>query len=183
METNKRFKSIKEFRVYRRNLPHYELPGSVYFITFRTTSGLNLSDSTKDIILSSFKFHADKKYTLHACVVMNDHVHCILQPLEKSDQGLIGKMPVSSATPSVADKMPVTPGTYYSLAHIMHSIMSYSSTQINKIGKTNGSIWLDESYDRIIRDEAEYQEKRITLLIILWNQNLLRSLKITDGFM
>ncbi len=30
------FQPVNEFRIYRKNLPHWEGPGSVYFITFRT---------------------------------------------------------------------------------------------------------------------------------------------------
>jgi len=30
------FQPVKEFRIYRRNLPHWERPESIYFITFRT---------------------------------------------------------------------------------------------------------------------------------------------------
>jgi REP element-mobilizing transposase RayT len=61
-------------------LPHFELPGSIYFITFSTVERFTLSDSAKEIVLSSFRFHNGKKYVLYVCVIMNDHVHCILQP-------------------------------------------------------------------------------------------------------
>ena len=116
MEPKARLKPVKEFRIYKRNLPHWELPGSVYFITFRTITGLNLSDSAKDIALSSFNFHAGKKYKLHACVIMDTHVHCILQPLEELQAGT-----------------PVQPSTFYSLAQIMHSIKSYSANRIQRL--------------------------------------------------
>ncbi len=142
MEPKARLKPVKEFRIYKRNLPHWELPGSVYFITFRTITGLNLSDSAKDIALSSFNFHAGKKYKLHACVIMDTHVHCILQPLEELQAGTS-----------------VQPGTFYSLAQIMHSSKSYSANRIQRLLNIQGSVWQDENYDRIIRDEEEYLEK------------------------
>jgi len=72
---------------------------------------------------------------------MPDHVHLILQPLEK------------------------TKNSFCSLSEILHSIKSYSANQINKIHKTTGKIpvpprvWLDENYDRIIRNNKEFQEK------------------------
>ena len=146
MEPRARLKPVKEFRIYKRNLPHWELPGSVYFITFRTAKDFTLSDSAKDIVLSSFNFHAGKKYKLHTCVIMDTHVHCILQPLEKSG----GKAPAETSG---------APGAYYSIAQIMHSIKSYSANRIQRILDVKGRIWQDESYDRIIRNEEEYLEK------------------------
>jgi REP element-mobilizing transposase RayT len=135
MKPKERLKPVKEFRVYRRNLPHLELPGSVYFITFNIAKGFTLSDSAKDIVLSTFRFHDGKKYVLRAYVIMDTHVHCILQPMEES------------------------PGVFNSLAQIMHSIKSYSANRIQRVLNVNGKIWQDENYDRIIRDEEEYLEK------------------------
>ncbi len=72
---------------------------------------------------------------------MPGHVHLILQPLEN------------------------TKNSFYSLSEILHSIKSYSANQINKIHKTTGKmpvpprVWLDENYDRIIRNNKKIQEK------------------------
>lgn len=135
MESGARLEPVKEFRVYKRNLPHWEYLGSVYFITFRTATGFTLSGPAKDIVFSACKYHADKKYRLCACVIMDTHVHCILQPLEESE------------------------GSFYSLAQIMHSIKSYSANRIQRLVGRKGNVWQDENYDRIIRDEEEYLEK------------------------
>ncbi len=147
------FQPVNEFRLYERNLPHWEDPGHIYFITFRTFKHFILPEKARQIILDSCRFHDNKKYELYACVVMPDHVHLILQPLEKTDGG------------------------YYSIAEIMHSLKSYSANQINKLLKGTGKmpvapgknvsagkveqsqVWLDENFDRIIRDEKELLEK------------------------
>ncbi len=135
------FQPVKEFRRYRRNLPHWEQPGSYYFITFRTGPDVILPKKARDIVLDCIKFHNSKKYNLYACVVMSDHIHLIIQPLEKEND------------------------SFYSLAEIMHSIKSFSSKEILKLLKSIGKmpvspmIWRDESFDRIIRDEKEYLEK------------------------
>ena len=42
-------------------LPHYEQPGSVYYITFNTAQGVVLSDADKDIVFGAVKFHAGQK--------------------------------------------------------------------------------------------------------------------------
>jgi REP element-mobilizing transposase RayT len=94
--------------------------------------GVILSVDAKDTIFACIKFHADKKYKLYACVIMGTHVHCIIQPLEQQEH------------------------KYYSIAQIMHSIKSYSAKRIMKLKNSKGSVWLDESYDRIIRDGKEF---------------------------
>lgn len=144
------FQPVREFRTYRRNLPHWEQPGSFYFVTFRTNKSVLLSEEARNIVIESIKYHNGKKYTLYACVIMPDHAHLILQPLEKDKD------------------------SYYSIAEIMHSIKSYSAKEIIKLlyrasetpvqsntGKMPVplTIWLDENFDRIIRNEKEYLEK------------------------
>jgi len=135
------FQPVKEFRIYRRSLPHWERPESVYFITFRAFRQVILTEESKDITFNSILLHNNKKYKLYAFVIMPDHVHLLLQPLEKTNN------------------------TFYSLAEILHSIKSYSANQINKMLKNTGKmpvppkVWLDEKYDRIIRDNNEFQEK------------------------
>lgn len=133
---------ITELQIRKRKLPHWELSGSYYFITFTTVDGVTLNDTAKDIVFSSIQFYAGSKYDLHACVVMETHAHVLLKPLE-----------VDVGTP-------VLPATRdYSLAKIMHGIKSYSAHRIRRLLGIEGSVWLNESYDRIVRDEAEYLEK------------------------
>jgi len=38
-------------------------------------------------------------------------------------------------------------------------VKRFSIYQINRLRATKGSLWQDERYDRIIRDEAEFLEK------------------------
>lgn len=135
------FQPVKELRVYRRNLPHWELPESVYFITFRTAKNVILFEEARNIVFDSIIFHKNKKYKLYAFVIMPDHVHLILQPLEK------------------------TKDAFYSLAEVLHSVKSYSANQINRLLRSTGKmpvpprVWLDENFDRIIRNNHEFWEK------------------------
>lgn len=142
MEPNTRLKPVNEFRIYKRNLPHWEYPGSVYFITFRTAEGFTLSDAEKEITFTSIKFHANKKFRLYACVVMGTHAHLILQPLEESGSD------------------------FYGLAQIMHSVKSYSANRIQRLLHIKGKVWLNENYDRIVRDDNEYFE---TMDYVIYN--------------
>ena len=45
------------------------------------------------------------------------------------------------------------------LAEILHSVKRHSARVINQLRGTQGSLWQDERYDRIVRDEAEFLEK------------------------
>jgi len=45
------------------------------------------------------------------------------------------------------------------LAKIIHSVKSFSSQKINRLEGNSGSLWQDERYDRIVRDEVEFLEK------------------------
>ncbi len=129
------YQPVKTFRIYKRNLPHWEQPGSAYFITFRTAKGIALCDKAKDTVFDTIMFHNKKKYKLYAGVIMADHVHLLLQPLEKIKDA------------------------FYSTREIMHSIKSYSANRINMQLQRKGPVWLDENFDRIVRDEKELLEK------------------------
>ena len=112
-----------------RNLPHWTREGATYFITFRTKNVILTKDEQK-VVLQHIIQSNKQFYSLYAAVVMPDHVHLILQP-----------------------KNSVT------LSKIMKGLKGVSSRNINKIRVTKGSIWLDESYDRILRNEQEFLEK------------------------
>ena len=50
-------------------------------------------------------------------------------------------------------------GAEFALSKILQSIKGFTAREINKLRNTKGHLWLDESYDRIIRDYDEYLEK------------------------
>ncbi len=125
---------IEEFHKHRRYLPHWQAPGGWYFTDSNTRDRRVLSAEERDIVFSAIRFLDRRKYDLLAAVVMPDHFHLILHPLEKS------------------------PGVFYSLSEIFHSIKSFTS---NKIGVR---VWQDENYDHIIRNEQDYYEKLVYLL-------------------
>lgn len=154
---------IKEFTIHIRNLPHWQNPGSVYFITFRTYKGLILDDSSKQIIYDNIIHYSNLKYYLYSFVIMPDHVHIILQPNE------------------------INIGEYIGLSEIMQAIKGYAAKQILKYLKDNYYIVMEqtgasvlpnshnkapsgasvlpahifqaESFDRILRNEEELYEK------------------------
>ncbi len=121
--------SITAFTITKRRLPHWQLPNSVYFITTRCVNGVHLPPEHRDIVMESIQYQDGKKYALYAAVILPDHFHLVIQPIEKGKD------------------------VYYSLSEIMHGIKSFTA---HKIGKP---IWQHENFDRIIRDKEEFLEK------------------------
>ncbi len=119
----------------RRKLPHWEKVGGCYFVTYRTKDGFTLPDKARDVVLENWKYWSGERYDLWQVVVMPDHVHLLLSPLQKHD------------------------GSYWTLSEILHTAKSYSANQINKILGRSGSLWQDERFDHLIRNPASFEEK------------------------
>ena len=71
-----------------------------------------------------------KSIDLDAAVVMPDHVHAIFRIIEP-----------------------------YMLSQVLQQMKGRSAQQINQILKRDGSLWLVESFDHIIRHAKELEEK------------------------
>jgi adenine-specific DNA methylase len=116
----------------RKYLPHWQLDGATYFLTFVTHDRLELNEAAKQTVLDACQFFNGKRYTTFALVIMPDHVHWLLKPLPTNDRA------------------------YWTLTSITHSIKSFTAKEIPKVMKHIGKLWQIESYDRIIRDEREF---------------------------
>ncbi len=126
---------MTSFQTTRRNLPHWQQPGSIYFITWRLSGEEMLSSEERTTILQSLLHWDQVKWTVHAAVVMPNHIHIIAQPLTLSDGGAVN------------------------LSEIIRSVKTYSARTINAQRGVQGTFWQDERYDRILRDEAELLQK------------------------
>ena len=81
---------LRSILPYQRRLPHWEIEGSTYFVTFRVAAGMGApfhdtatkvrSDGLAMIIEESLFWGFGLRYQLDAYVVMPDHVHIILHP-------------------------------------------------------------------------------------------------------
>ena len=121
-------------KIHSRHLPHWEADDAIYFITFRA-KGKILDIKEQKIVLDHIVEGNEVFYTLIAVIVMPDHVHVLLFPLLS-----------------------------YSLRRIMKGIKGVSARKINGLKNTKGTIWQDESFDRIVRDEKELKEKLFYML-------------------
>jgi REP element-mobilizing transposase RayT len=118
-----------QLAITRRRLPHWTLDGSIYFVTFRLMAG-QLSSAEVRLVREHMCGGNGQFYRLAAAVVMPDHAHLLLEPMEG-----------------------------FTLSRIMKGIKGGSSKRLNDQRGTRGSLWQDESWDRIVRHEAEFHEK------------------------
>jgi len=129
------FQPLTDFKMTRRNLPHWQDPGKVYFLTWRCAEEQELAPEERDIAMEALRYWDALRWTVYAAVVMPNHVHTLAQPLLDKERKA------------------------FNLAQIIHSVKSFSAHRINRERHMRGSLWQDERYDRIIRDEAEFLEK------------------------
>src|SRR6266851_8678279 len=116
---------------YRRSPPHQRQNRVTYFVTWRLGRGREELDGIeRDLVMASMKSFDGQRYRLAAYVVMDDHVHARL-----------------------------TPFAGYELKAILHSWKSFTARQMQREHKRFGRVWQDESFDRIVRDDAEFAQK------------------------
>jgi len=125
---------ILEITVRKRSLPHFEIPGFTYYVTWQTHDKLVLSPEARARTLDACHHWHGNKVKCYAACVMPDHVHLLIQPLPIQETGKEG---------------------VHSLPEMLHSIKSFSAHEVNKVMKRSGPVWMDESFDRLIRSEAD----------------------------
>ncbi|MBN2118308.1 MAG: transposase [Anaerolineales bacterium] len=86
-----------------------------------------------DLVSEALHYRDGKVYDLIVFCIMPNHVHIVFTPLKESQ-----------------DK-------YCSLSKIMHSLKRHTAREANLILGCEGAFWQHESYDHIIRDEAELE--------------------------
>ncbi len=136
MESEEPFPKIdRSLHRFRRNLPYWQSGGSTLLANWTCLPGITMTAQERSIVMDCIRKFDGDRYTVFAAVVMPDHVHVLLHPLEQS------------------------PGVWWSLGRILQGMKGVSARMINKNRRTTGSIWLDERYDRIIRSPSDFEEK------------------------
>lgn len=79
------------------------------------------------LVEDSLLFHHGKKYWLYAWVIMPNHLHFLVTPLQNVE-----------------------------LREIAHSIKSYTAHEANKLLNRRGQFWQHESFDRYIRNRKHF---------------------------
>ena len=87
------------------------------------------NEQIADLMSDTLKFHNDKLYTLYEWCIMPNHVHVMIKVEDNS-----------------------------SLSHILHAWRSYTAHKGNEILGRKGDFWMDEYFDRYIRDEFHWSK-------------------------
>lgn len=85
------------------------------------------SEAVRNIVAGALQSFNRRRYTLHAWVVMPNHVHLV-----------------------------VTPDAEWELEQALQSWKGYTTKAINAHLKRTGMLWQSESYDRMVRDAAHF---------------------------
>ena len=106
------------------------------------------------MVLKAILHHQPIRYTLYAACVMPDHVHMLIEPAVKER----GK-----------EDEPL----FWTLTEITHSLKSFTAHEINKLaGATGETVWEKETFDRLIRSEADMHEKHDYITSNPWKAGL-----------
>jgi putative transposase len=114
----------------RRHLPHLEKRDKTYFVTFSTQLRRELPPKARTVALRCCLHDHQVTYWLDVVVIMPDHVHMVFTPYEE-----------------------------WSLSEILKRVKGNSSRLINLTLGRKGPLWQDESFDRIVRQSEDLQEK------------------------
>lgn len=67
---------------------------------------------------------------------MPNHIHCIIKPLSDGSEA-------------------------HNLLAILSTIKHFSAVQINRVLHRKGRLWQEESYDHVLRNVQDYEEKSL----------------------
>lgn len=174
---------------YQRHLPHWQPENAEFFVTFRLAGSLppeavkklqfyrkqiqegnevnqdqivrkiiqkyeELLDKAEigptwlkrgkiaETVQNALHYHDEQRYDLYCYTIMPNHVHLIFRHIGSSQNS--------------ANDYPVT--------EILHSIKSYTALECNNILGRRGAFWQSESFDRVIRNRSELENKILYVL-------------------
>ena len=146
--------SSENIQYSKRRLPHFERPWAKFAVCFTTYQRRQLSPVERNLVLeSTLHAHEHRQYELYVACVMPDHVHLLFEPQVKQQDEQGGTV-------------------FWSLTEILQPIKSASAHRINKTSRTTGPVWEKESFDRVIRSEADLQEKFSYICRNPWDANV-----------
>lgn len=120
-----------ELKIYRRKLPHWRMDGTVYFVTWRLAKHQPpLAPDERTAVVGAIEYFESQRYKIATYVVMDDHVHVLLLPLDD-----------------------------FELHQIVHSWKSFSAQRLAREWARTRPIWQREYFDRIVRDDEEFTQK------------------------
>lgn len=165
---------------HERNLPHWEQPDCSYFVTWR------LADSVDQNTLAAWKQERDAFMAAHprpweeavedayhkqftrrmerwldaghgACVLRDSRCREIVAECLQHFEGIRYDLVTWVIMPNHVHVI-VCPCAGWSLMRILHTWKSYTANKINQLLGRQGALWMEESFDHIIRDKASLEK-------------------------
>ena len=144
----------------KRDLPHWQTEEGTYFVTFRLIDSLpedlaRLHGAKRveealdrgfgsahlarkdigDLVFNALRYFDRQRYFLHTACVMPNHVHAVFR-----------------TAPRIR------------LSDVLHTWKGFTAHRANQLLKREGAFWQRESFDRLIRDEREFQRANAYVL-------------------
>ncbi|MBS1717298.1 MAG: hypothetical protein JSS72_06170 [Armatimonadetes bacterium] len=124
---------FKNFRMWRKRLPHWRADDETYYVTFRHRRPL---DSAERLLLFRALLNPDgRRWNILILCVLPENTEILFTVTEKS------------------------PGVPYELSDIVEKAKDKAGRKIIKATGERFTPFYTESYDRIVRDEAELDER------------------------
>ncbi len=176
------FDPSEPVQISTRHLPHWQQPGRTYFVTFRLADSLPQDrvrewEAERDQWLKSNpeprsaevladyhrrftqKFHDWLDQGSGSCWLREPPISQIMEDALRFFDGERYRLDDHVVMPNHVHVL-VTTKADHTLSQILHSWRSYSANQINKqLGRT-GRVWQDESFDHVVRSEAQLEKFR-----------------------
>ena len=169
------FEPRQEISIHQRNLPHWQQDKKYYFVTWRLADSLP-TDLIRDWQLEAQAWRAARSQPLSEADLAE--YHRLFSDRIENDLDAGGGdciLRETALATIVADALLHFDGQRYNivsfvvmpnhvhvlfkigegddLAKIIHSWKSFTAHEINKVRGTEGAVWQDEYFDRIVRDE------------------------------
>jgi carbamoylphosphate synthase large subunit/REP element-mobilizing transposase RayT len=168
------FDENAEIHQTHRNLPHWEQEGATYFVTFRLADAVpaELAAQWREELQAWRKFHpppwdAKTAYEYQqrflegregwldqghgSCVLRNPNLASIVVDALRHFDGQRYHLDAFVVMPNHVHLL-VQPLSGNSLSEILKSWKRYAAKAINQMLGRTGTLWMEESFDRIVRD-------------------------------
>jgi Transposase IS200 like len=171
------FDAHDEVRIARRRLPHWRQPGVSYFVTFR------LADSVPQPLLRQWRHERSIWLRLHpqprsvdeqreyearfidrmqewldagmgACHMQRPDVRAEVEGCLLQFDGNRYDIDAFVLMPNHVHAI-IKPTTSFDLSTVLQGIKGVSANRCNKLLRYKSTLWMDESYDHIVRDAQE----------------------------
>ena len=118
-------------------------------------------DRIAEIVDEALRYRDGKVYRLDAFCVMPNHVHAVFAPFltEELARRLVGNTARRNRNARAGQSLPDTDSEEIkvTMASIMQSLKGWTARQCNLALGRQGQFWQHESFDHVIRNQAEWE--------------------------